>query len=72
MNLMNMGSEQLQGGKLNEMLQQVGISDVGSFLGQFRNQVNKETSEGGAKSPQADLMSMGSSFLGKVSDRPVR
>jgi hypothetical protein len=34
--------QQFQGGKLNNMLQQVGIDDVGSFVSQFRNQAHNE------------------------------
>lgn len=69
MNLMNLGREQLEGGGLNDMLKQVGINDVGSFVNQFRNQANEESKKGGSggQSQQADLMSMGSSFLNQVS-----
>ena len=42
MNLLNFGREQLQKGMLNEMLSQVGIDDVGSFVQQFREEANHE------------------------------
>ncbi|CAF1167292.1 unnamed protein product [Rotaria sordida] len=43
MDLNNFGSQQLNDGSLNQMLEQVGINDVGSFLNQFRNQAQRET-----------------------------
>ncbi len=42
MNLFNFGREQLQKGMLNNMLSQVGIDDVGSYVQQFRNEANHE------------------------------
>jgi hypothetical protein len=42
MNLFNFGREQLQKGMLNNMLSQVGIDDVGSYVQQFRNEANQE------------------------------
>ena len=69
MNLMNLGREQLEGGGLNDMLKQVGINDVGSFVNQFRGQAAEEAKKGGSQGQQADLMSMGSSFLNQVCQR---
>ncbi len=70
MNLMNFGREQLENGTLNDMLRQVGINDVGTFVNQFRSKVNQEaaTEENvkHASGQQPDLMSMGSSFLNQV------
>jgi hypothetical protein len=70
MNLMNFGREQSENGTLNDMLRQVGINDVGTFVNQFRSKVNQEASTEGntsnASSQQPDLMSMGSSFLNQV------
>ncbi|CAF4692358.1 unnamed protein product [Rotaria sp. Silwood1] len=73
MNLMNLGREQLENGKLDDMLRQVGINDVGSFVNQFRNKVNQETASESnvnnasgrqaAGGQQTDFISMGSSFL---------
>ena len=68
---MNFGREQLEGGSLNNMLKQVGINDVGSFVDQFRNKATQEATSDGtntshAGGQQADLMSMGSSLLGQV------
>ena len=54
MNLMNLGREQLEGGSLNNMLQQVGINDVGKFVDQFRNKASQEAAAGGGDQ-QADL-----------------
>ena len=67
-NLLNIGQEQLQGGDLNDMLKQVGIYDVGSFVNPFRSQVNEEATKGGrgGRCQPADLTSMGSSFLNQV------
>ena len=42
MDLFNFGREQLQKGMLNNMLSEVGIDDVGSFVQQFREQANQE------------------------------
>ncbi len=42
MDLFNFGREQLQKGMLNNMLSQVGIDDVGSFVQQFRDEANHE------------------------------
>jgi hypothetical protein len=42
MNLFNFGREQLQKGMLNNMLEQVGIDDVGSYVQQFRNEAQHE------------------------------
>lgn len=69
MNLMNMGREQIEKGSLNDMLRQVGIDDVGSFVNQFRSKVNQDASS--ASSQQPDLMSMGSSFLGQVCNKRI-
>jgi hypothetical protein len=37
MDFLNFGASQLNNGSLNNMLEQVGIDDVGSFVNQFRN-----------------------------------
>ncbi len=70
MNLMNFGREQSENGTLNDMLRQVGINDVGTFVNQFRSKVNQEAATEGnvkhASGQQPDLMSMGSSFLNQV------
>jgi hypothetical protein len=70
MNLMNLGREQIENGTLNDMLRQVGINDVGSFVNQFRSKVNQEAAAGGnanhASSQQPDFVSMGSSLLNQV------
>lgn len=70
MNLLNIGREQLEGGGLNDMLKQVGINDVGSFVNQFRSQVNQEAAKEGnannANSQQPDFISMGSSLFNQV------
>ena len=76
MNLMNLGREQIESGSLNDMLRQVGIDDVGSFVNQFRSKVNQEAAKEtgntpAASSQQPDLMSMGSSFLGQVYSRQI-
>lgn len=42
MDLFNFGREQLQKGMLNQMLEQVGIDDVGSFVQEFRNEAKQE------------------------------
>ena len=42
MNLFNFGREQLQKGMLNNMLEQVGIDDVGSFVSEFRQEAEQE------------------------------
>ena len=44
MNAFNFGRDQLQKGMLNNMLEQVGIDDVGSFVNQFRQTANQEAS----------------------------
>jgi len=82
MNFLNFGREQLQKGMLNNMLQEVGIDDVGSFVQEFREEANREavsTAQGHgedeededsslrtASSQQANLFSMGSSLLNQV------
>jgi hypothetical protein len=82
MNLFNFGREQLQKGMLNNMLEQVGIDDVGSFVQEFRNKANDEaatsaqqhededededTSVRNASNQQSNLFSMGSSLLNQV------
>jgi hypothetical protein len=82
MNLFNFGREQLQQGLLNNMLEEVGIDDVGSYVKQFRNEAEHEaatqhhggddeeededTSVRHASSQQANLFSMGSSLLNQV------
>jgi hypothetical protein len=73
---MNFGREQLENGTLNNMLQQVGINDVNTFVSQFRNKVNQEAATEGnvnhasdrqaTGSSQPDYISMGSSFLNQV------
>ena len=45
MNLLNFGREQLQKGMLDNMLAQVGIDDVGSFVQEFRNEANHEAAK---------------------------
>jgi len=42
MDLSNFGHEQLQQGTLNNMLQEVGIDDVGSFVQEFREEANRD------------------------------
>lgn len=42
MSFLNFGREQLQKGLLNNLLEQVGIDDVGSFVQQFRNEAEHE------------------------------
>jgi Sec-independent protein translocase protein TatA len=42
MDLFNFGREQLQKGMLNNMLEEVGIDDVGSFVQEFRSEANRE------------------------------
>jgi Sec-independent protein translocase protein TatA len=42
MDLSNFGHEQLQQGTLNDMLQEVGIDDVGSFVQEFREEANRD------------------------------
>lgn len=76
MNLFNFGREQLQNGMLNNMLEQVGIDDVGSFVQQFRNEAatqshndndsDEDSSVRHASGQQANLFSMGSSMLNQV------
>ena len=82
MNLFNFGREQLQKGMLNNMLQQVGIDDVGSYVEEFRNEAQREAvvsaqehevdeededlSLRQASNQQSNLFSMGSSLLNKV------
>ncbi len=67
---MNFGREQLENGSLDDMLRQVGINDVGTFVNQFRSKVNQEAAAeekvNNASGQQPDLMSMGSSFLNQV------
>ncbi|CAF0876261.1 unnamed protein product [Rotaria sordida] len=43
MDLSRFGRDELQRGMLNNMLEQVGIDDVGSFVQEFRNEANRET-----------------------------
>lgn len=71
MNLFNLGREQIETGALDDMLRQVGINDVNSFVKQFRQEAKSESSKGNSsassnKNPQSDFMSMGSSFLNQV------
>lgn len=80
MNLLNFGREQLQKGMLDNMLQQVGIDDVGSFVQEFRSEAKQEAvataqqhevddediSFRNVPSQQANLFSMGSSLLNQV------
>lgn len=81
MNLFNFGREQLQRGMLNNMLQQVGIDDVGSFVNEFRqeaqqgaqeahnsheNDDDEDTSVRHASGQQANFMSMGKSLFNQV------
>ncbi|CAF1273814.1 unnamed protein product [Rotaria magnacalcarata] len=73
MDLSGFGLEQLEQGKLNDMLQQVGIEDVGQFVINFRNQAqqsgddDEDTACRTASSQQANLFSMGSSLLNQFS-----
>ncbi|CAF1001421.1 unnamed protein product [Adineta steineri] len=81
MSLFNFGREQLQKGMLNQMLQQVGIDDVGSFVQDFRNEAaqasvaphqgdddyDEDATLQHASGQQANLFSMGSSMLNKFS-----
>lgn len=84
MSLFNFGREQLQKGMLNNMLREVGIDDVGSFVQQFRNEAQHEaaaqpqayaddddedTAVRHASGQQANLFSMGSSMLNQVGTR---
>lgn len=39
---MNFSREQLKNGTLNDMLRQVGINDVGSFVNQFRSKARQK------------------------------
>lgn len=48
MDLFKFGMDQMNNGSLNNMLEQVGVDDVGSFVNQFRNQA--ATSGGAAAS----------------------
>jgi hypothetical protein len=71
MDLMNMGREQIANGGLNDMLRQVGINDVGTFVNQFRSKVNQDASTGGnsgqaSGGQQPDFISMGSSLFNQV------
>ncbi len=63
MDLFNFGREQLNNGSLNNMLEQVGIDDVGSFVNQFRNQASASANQ------SDDIASAGSSFLNQVGDK---
>lgn len=76
MNLMNFGREQAESGSLNDMLRQVGIDDVGSFVNQFRSKANQEAASGDSTGKsggqQPDLMSMGSSLLNQVYDEQMK
>ena len=67
MNLLNFGREQLRNGKLDNMLEQVGIDDVGSFVNQFRHQANREAAESEERS--SDIASSGGSFPNQVDDQ---
>ncbi len=60
MNLLNFGCEHLENGTLNNMLGEVGIDDVGSFVKQFRNQTSHEAE---ASTHQSSTWS---SFLNEV------
>ncbi|CAF0982112.1 unnamed protein product [Rotaria sordida] len=65
---MNFGREQTENGTLDDMLRQVGINDVGTFVNQFRSKVNEDAGteknvNTASGSQQPDLMSMGSSLL---------
>jgi hypothetical protein len=64
MNLFNFGREQLNNGSLNNMLEQVGIDDVGSFVNQFRNQANQEANSSDDES--ADIAPTRGSSLNQV------
>jgi Sec-independent protein translocase protein TatA len=82
MDLSNFGHEQLQQGTLNNMLQEVGIDDVGSFVQEFREEANRDAVSAAqqhgddeededssfrtASSQKANLFSMGSSLLNQV------
>lgn len=48
MDLFKFGMEQMNNGTLNNMLEQVGVDDVGSFVNQFRNQAGSSERSGGA------------------------
>ena len=48
MDLFKFGMEQMNNGTLNNMLEQVGVDDVGSFVNQFRNQAATSSRSGGA------------------------
>ena len=45
MDFLNFGREQLQKGMLNNMLEQVGIDDVNSFVQEFRSEANHEAAK---------------------------
>ena len=73
MNLLNFGREHLQKGMLNNMLEQVGIDDVGSYVQQFRNEAqdqataqHEDSSVHHTSGQQSNLFSTGSSMLNQV------
>ena len=70
MNRLNFGDGQFNSGALNDMLRQVGINDINSFVNQFRNQVNedsmKNSNNNQSKNQQPDFLSMGSSLFNQV------
>lgn len=66
MDLFKFGREQLNNGTLNNMLEQVGIDDVGSFVNQFRNQAEASAHSGGSRGGSSGG---GGSFLDQVNIR---
>lgn len=67
MDLFKFGREQLNNGSLNNMLEQVGIDDVGSFVNQFRNQAETSAHSAGASSGGGG----GGSLLDQVNIRNI-
>lgn len=66
LNMSSTGQKQTESRSLNDLLQQVGIDDIGTFVNQFRNKVNQENEKTSTTAQQPDFISMGSSFLNQV------
>jgi hypothetical protein len=69
MDLFNFGRQQLNNGSLNNMLEQVGIDDVGSFVNQFRNQAKQEASVD--EDDSEDFESTGGSSGNQVNQKKI-
>jgi hypothetical protein len=69
MDLFNFGRQQLNNGSLNNMLEQVGIDDVGSFVNQFRNQAKQEASVN--EDDSEDFESTGGSSANQVNQKKI-